>query len=199
MKIRIFDTIDSTHTYVKTHDFLEDTLIKAVVQTNGYGRRGDQWESVAGNFQGTFIFKDLKLDPFRSGQLAFVMAVGVGRCLKNLGIHGFAFKWPNDILIENKKLAGLLIEILGSDLIVSLGLNFVKSEKYAHLDCTNWSDEDLFQMFKNVLKEYLEHGFEPLSKEWLDHCAHKDQFVTLYTGQSGVFIGLGELGDAVLM
>lgn len=198
MKIQLFETLDSTHTYVKTHDFLEDTLVKALVQTNGYGRRGDKWESVVGNFLGTFIFKDLNLESFKSGQLAFVMAVGVGRYLKSVGIYDFAFKWPNDILVGNKKLAGLLIEILGSDLIVSLGLNFIKSENYAHLVCPKWRDENLFQTLKDGLKEYLEAGFESFSNEWMLRCAHKDQFVTLYTGQSGVFRGLSESGEAVI-
>ena len=130
-RIIYFETLASTHTYAREqHEIIqEDTLIQAGMQTNGFGRRGTPWKSVFGNFHGTFIFKDASVAPLNSSELAFVFAVSIGQYLQVLNFHNYAFKWPNDIVIEDaatgniKKLGGIMIENMSDDLLLSIGLN----------------------------------------------------------------------------
>lgn len=106
----LLDVVDSTNTYARTHfDQLPDgTMVAARCQTAGRGRRGRAWLSPAGqNIYATFLFKHLA-DGFHGGCL---VGVGALACLREAapGVDAF-LKWPNDLYVRERKLAGLLCE-----------------------------------------------------------------------------------------
>jgi BirA family biotin operon repressor/biotin-[acetyl-CoA-carboxylase] ligase len=110
MGLLMLDEVDSTNTYAREHfDDLEDgTLVAARSQTAGRGRRERAWVSPPGvNFTGTMLFKRLT-DGFHAGCLLGVAALALIRELApELPVY---LKWPNDLYIEDRKLAGILCE-----------------------------------------------------------------------------------------
>lgn len=106
----LLDEVDSTNTYARDHfDELPDgTMVAARCQTAGRGRRGRVWLSPPGrNIYATFLFKHLA-DGFHSGCL---VGVGALACLREAAPAMNAFlKWPNDLYVRDRKLAGLLCE-----------------------------------------------------------------------------------------
>lgn len=188
--ILYFKTLTSTHTYAREQyeSIQKDTLIQAGTQTNGFGRRGTPWESAMGNFHGTFIFKDVNIAPIDSSELSVVAAVSVGRYLQTLNFNNYAFKWPNDIVLENdadgsiKKLGGILIENMGDDLLLSIGLNITHApqniEPYASTSlhelsahaANTFCASELFDVLKTDLQQYQKKGFSYYSAEWQKKC-----------------------------
>ncbi len=104
------DEVDSTNTYGRLHfdDYPDGTLIVARNQTAGRGRRGRSWIAPAGvNFTGSMLFKNLD-DGFFAGCIA---GLGVLGALRGIAPALQAFlKWPNDVYIKDRKLAGILCE-----------------------------------------------------------------------------------------
>jgi len=110
MALLLLDEVDSTNTYAREHfDELEDgTLVVARLQTAGRGRRGRAWVSPPGvNFTGSVLFKRME-DGFHAGCL---LGVAVLALLRELAPEVSAYlKWPNDVYVEDRKLAGILSE-----------------------------------------------------------------------------------------
>lgn len=110
-----FPDIDSTNSWAKRNaqDFDPDkiTLITADKQSKGKGRQGKKWISPAGeNLYATLVFRipDTLKSP---GSLTQVLAVTTARLLESYG-YTPQIKWPNDLLINGKKVAGILAELL---------------------------------------------------------------------------------------
>lgn len=129
--VRVFDSIDSTNIYCKeNHIKLKDrTLVIAKEQINGRGRLGRKWISSKG--QG--IYFSLVLKPEMALEEAFmfnqVIALSIINVInKYLNKNTLEIKWPNDIIINNKKIAGILTETSGElekvdYIIIGVGIN----------------------------------------------------------------------------
>jgi BirA family biotin operon repressor/biotin-[acetyl-CoA-carboxylase] ligase len=124
------DTIDSTNTYAKTKgpSFASDkiTCIVAEEQTRGKGQFQRKWISPRGvNLYATFYFH-LPKETQKLTELAILLAMSIGKVLKINGLHP-KMKWPNDILIHGKKIAGVLCELefhaSHIEIILGFGLN----------------------------------------------------------------------------
>ncbi len=86
-------------------------LVIADQQTKGKGRRGRPWSSPPGvNLYFSAILRP-DLPPQRAPELTLVAAVAVARALRDAGAKGAAIKWPNDLLIDGRKCAGILTEL----------------------------------------------------------------------------------------
>ena len=126
-----FAEVDSTNTYAKVHhsELADGTLIYADIQTAGRGRLDRVWLSRKGNFFGTLLMKKLA-NPFLG---TMVLSLGALDALKNLAPDlPVWLKWPNDLYIEDAKLAGILSETVqqcdNSRIIAAgIGLNLVLS------------------------------------------------------------------------
>jgi BirA family biotin operon repressor/biotin-[acetyl-CoA-carboxylase] ligase len=132
--MRLFPLIlvDSTNTYAHqliSEGLSEDALVYCSEQTAGRGQRGNTWVSKAGD--GIYCsFVLFHKNAFVRDQFVFNMliAVAVGSYLASKGIKNAKIKWPNDLLVGQKKIAGLLIEnsLKGEKIAVSIvgvGLN----------------------------------------------------------------------------
>jgi len=134
-KIKIFAQIDSTNNYlikqIKTSSITKHNGINiclAEQQTKGKGRLGRQWISPFGANIYLSMLYSFARDTSDLAGLSLVVATVVADVLMNLGIKNVGLKWPNDILWQNRKLAGVLIESLGeaygiSNTVIGIGLN----------------------------------------------------------------------------
>lgn len=136
-----FDEIDSTNLKAKelaSAGATEGTVVLAESQTMGRGRKGRCWSSPVGT--GVYISLILRPDfpPDKATQLTFVTAVAAARAVKKVADVDVKIKWPNDLLIEKRKLAGILTEISTDTesinyAVVGLGIN-INSPKGGYED-----------------------------------------------------------------
>ena len=121
-----FKEIDSTNNYLKnSYKLLNNfTFVVAEFQSKGKGRNDRVWSSEEGaNLMFSFLIKDQNLLKKYSA-LSIISAVEVAKVLEGYQIKGVSIKWPNDVLINDKKVCGILLEgqIL-EYLVVGIGLN----------------------------------------------------------------------------
>ena len=121
-----FKEIDSTNNYLKnSYKLLNNfTFVVADYQSKGKGRNNRVWSSEEGaNLMFSFLIKDEYLLKKYSA-LSIISAVEVAKLLEEYQIKGVSIKWPNDVLINDKKVCGILLEgqIL-EYLVVGIGLN----------------------------------------------------------------------------
>ena len=122
---RHFDSLPSTNDWAKTH--LETlsrealTVITADNQTQGRGRYGKRWISPAGkNLYATLVFFAPTPDPV---EITHLLALTTAQILQDKGIT-VQIKWPNDLLVNRKKIAGILCETAGDQgIVIGIGLN----------------------------------------------------------------------------
>ena len=130
-EILYFDSIDSTNT--KAQELAEKgypsgTLVVADKQIAGKGRRGRNWESPSGC--GIFMTLMLKPDinPNNASMLTLVSALAVARALADITGKDAKIKWPNDIVIDGRKVCGILTEMSAqfdyiNNIVIGIGIN----------------------------------------------------------------------------
>lgn len=121
-----FQEIDSTNNYLKnTYKLLSNfTFASANYQTNGKGRNDRVWESNIGeNLMFSFLIKDKELMK-ESPILSILTAVEVAKEVERYEITNVSIKWPNDVIINDKKVCGILLEgQVPQYVVVGVGLN----------------------------------------------------------------------------
>ena len=121
-----FKEIDSTNNYLKnSYQLLSDfTFASTDYQTHGKGRNDRVWESESGeNLMFSFLIKNEKLMK-ESAILSILTAVEVAKEIERYDINNVSIKWPNDVLINDKKVCGILLEgQVPNYLVVGVGLN----------------------------------------------------------------------------
>ena len=101
--------------------------ISAARQTAGRGRRGKAWDSGEGDLAATLLMRP-QIPPALTGQLSFVAALAAAETASHFAPSAaISLKWPNDILADGKKLAGILLEsgsdTIGPWLAIGIGMN----------------------------------------------------------------------------
>lgn len=138
-EVLCFDSIDSTNLKAKalaSQGAAEGTVVLAQSQTMGRGRKGRSWSSPCGT--GVYLSLILRPDfpPRKATQLTFLTAVAAVKAIEKMGEIDVKIKWPNDLLIGRRKLAGILTEISTDTeainyAVVGLGINInTPSEGY---------------------------------------------------------------------
>ncbi|HUH42227.1 MAG TPA: biotin--[acetyl-CoA-carboxylase] ligase [Sulfurimonas sp.] len=190
MQILFLECVDSTQKYLKKL-VLEDkiTLPYAVVadyQTDGVGSRENKWNSIKNNLFLSFAIplnelpKDLKLE---SSSIYFSYILK--ETLQELGSFVW-LKWPNDFYINDKKIGGMITNIVKDSLICGVGLNLVNSpDDFAKLDIAIERDFLLQRYFANIKKKSL--WKQVFSKYKLEF--YKNQ--NFYTHDKSLIIFLG--------
>jgi len=133
----LLQSIESTNSYLMADNSCVDPNHYAVCmaerQTAGRGRRGRVWHSpYARNIYLSLSF-NLQGGADSLDGLSLALGVAVAKCLSDRGVKGVGLKWPNDILVDGKKLAGILVELKGEaeqgwKVVAGLGLNVLMSE-----------------------------------------------------------------------
>lgn len=154
-----FGSISSTNDYLKEHNYLPSgTVVTADYQTNGRGTKQNTWESA--RFQNILMATILKPDILVSdiAKLVKVSSVAITETLSNFGIEA-KIKWPNDIMVNDKKIAGILLESSVTKnkvdyVILGVGLN-VNQVYFRHLTETATS---IKKELKEVQREHVEES-----------------------------------------
>ncbi len=130
-EIVCLDVVDSTNTKAKElaeKGYPSGTLVVAQQQTAGKGRRGRGWESPAGS--GIFMTLLLKpaIDPDHASMLTLVAALSVAKALAEITQADVKIKWPNDIVVNGKKICGILTEMSAqlnhiNHIVIGIGIN----------------------------------------------------------------------------
>lgn len=142
-KIHTYAQLESTQDYVRSvaedeEFFAEGIVIQALTQTKGRGRHGNEWSSPMGNLYMSALLRP-ECPAQVAGQLSFVVAVALSAAMDEVLADGHVktLKWPNDILIDGKKTAGILLESsinkLGmvDHVVVGMGVNIMAAPEGA--------------------------------------------------------------------
>ena len=164
----------------------DGTLIWAKEQTAGRGRRGRTWESLDGNLYLSLILRP-EVSLQKAAQLSFVAAVALFDALGNVSDpgHQIHLKWPNDVLLQEKKVAGILLETESNCngtldwVVLGIGLNVAHFPRETTFPATslmaeNWDVsieaalEAFARSFQIWANNWVESGFERIRKTWLN-------------------------------
>ena len=227
MARHILDSVDSTNAYgLRLAGSLTGaTWFLAGEQSAGRGRRARHWVSPRGNFHATLILHPT--EPVAQVALrSFAAALALRDAL--VAVTGlpaaFALKWPNDVLLNGGKVAGILLESLSSGtgiahLAVGFGVNLLTAPDAALIEpgavppVSLWSETGVKptpEAFLDHLAPAYDHwearfqaeGFAPLRLEWLAHAARLGQQVRARTGttsQEGRFETIDDSGALILV
>ena len=116
-----FDRIGSTNDHIMGLRDYHGTVCVAGEQTAGRGRRGRVWESAPG--AGLYLSMGWDMKGTNPVGLSLLCGLTLLESLQESGVAGLALKWPNDVLLDGDKLAGVLVELNGSRCIIGIGLN----------------------------------------------------------------------------
>ncbi|WP_142785453.1 biotin--[acetyl-CoA-carboxylase] ligase [Changchengzhania lutea] len=205
------NAIDSTNSYLRNllmHNVIEDyTTVTAKSQTAGRGQMGTVWDAQASKNLTFSVYKrtdELPLEyPF---YISIVTALALVKTLRFFSISRLSIKWPNDILSEDKKICGILIEnvIKNNSInasIIGVGLNvnqteFINLPKALSLKMASGKIFDLDEVLNNILKN-LKYYFELLKQEQYDilkndyesYLFRKDKPSTFKDAEGSIFSG----------
>lgn len=146
-KIFIFNVICSTNEYLAQNisRLNSGDVCLAEYQTHGKGTRGKKWFASFGNNICLSMYWNIKTSLINLSQLSLQISQIVAKILINFGIPKIRIKFPNDIFIEDKKLAGILIETFNKkkrsvDIIIGIGINIIMNNIYSRLINITWTD-----------------------------------------------------------
>ena len=158
----------------------EGLVITADQQINGRGRQGRVWQSPVGNLYASILLRPQQ--PVSAyGQFSFVMALAVYDALQPLlTTQDLRLKWPNDILLEGKKICGILLEAAPHGLIIGFGLNLrhpPENPAYPAAALIDYCDTvprpaEMLDCVLDSLNVWLDRfnqsGFQGVRAAWLD-------------------------------
>lgn len=216
--IRILDSIDSTNAQALRsieEGSVAPFLVLAERQTVGRGRRGRQWVSpFAENIYYSLVLRmDGGLRQLEG--LSLVVGLAVMHTLREYGIPGAGLKWPNDVLVGQKKVAGILLELVGDPadvchVVLGIGIN-VNMQSAEEID-QEWTSvrlesgkvidrNQLVARLNEILVSYLErhrlNGFSAIQGEWEQGHLWQGRAVSLVAGVNkidGVVLGIDRQG-----
>jgi BirA family biotin operon repressor/biotin-[acetyl-CoA-carboxylase] ligase len=198
--------------------------ILAAEQTGGRGRRGRAWVSPPGNFHATLLMRP-KGTADTAALTSFVAAVALREALVAITRTAapFQLKWPNDVLCNGGKVAGILLESAGQGgdlayLAVGIGVNLIAAPDPAGLDPSallpvSVLSETGVRALPERLLDHLapafafwqgkveDQGFAPVRQEWLAHAARLGQGIRVRTGaeaREGLFETIDDRGNLIL-
>ncbi len=140
--------------------------ITAARQTAGRGRRGRVWQSPPGNLAASLLIRPTRPMP-QWPQLSFAAAIAVADMAAHFAPRSsIAVKWPNDVLADGKKLAGILLESAGDALVIGIGVNLI-----AHPDDTEFPAASLVSpgappVSSQAALTHVAHGFAGWYEQW---------------------------------
>lgn len=215
----VYQKVLSTQNYV--HDAIalgeeEGLVVQALQQQGARGRHGNQWDAPIGNLYMSILLRP-KCNLAQAGQLAFVIAVALSEALDEYidpQKHKKTLKWPNDILVDNRKISGILLE---SDvrknqlnaIVAGIGLNIFKAPDFA----VALNDVAKDPVYVNKVRDkfldklgatyalWQEKGFAPIHEAWLKQAHGLGNPITARLpdkSYKGIFKGLTDEGSLIL-
>lgn len=164
--------------WVDNRKYTSGDIIIAAQQTQGYGRRGNAWASPRGNFSGTFILDLPNMDALK--WLGFAMCLAIYDVSSAYTKDMLGIKWPNDILLEGKKLSGMMIEVHGNTALIGVGVNLAYApetdQSTIHLPACPMPEDFIARLlphFAHWCDLGIGGGVAALRQDWLDRAIHR--------------------------
>ncbi|WP_322803296.1 bifunctional biotin--[acetyl-CoA-carboxylase] ligase/biotin operon repressor BirA [Vibrio alfacsensis] len=222
-QVELISVINSTNQYLleRVSESEKGRVCLAEYQAQGRGRRGRQWVSPFGT--NLYFSMYWRLDAGMAAAMGLSLVIGIAavEALEKIGFEGVKLKWPNDIYFQDKKLAGILVEMSGqagaaAHLVIGMGLNIGMPDKQPGID-QPWTSLNqvsdgqaidrtqlaihFIEHWKNALEEYEMTGLSGFIERWnrLDNFLGRP--VKLLMGPreiNGVMKGIDQQGGVVL-
>ncbi|MCF6333522.1 MAG: biotin--[acetyl-CoA-carboxylase] ligase [Draconibacterium sp.] len=220
--IIVVNEVESTNNYANQlilSNAVEGTVVLAQYQSKGRGQIGNRWESEAGkNMLASIILYPNTLSAAKQFTIAKFVSLALADFLRN-EIDGISIKWPNDIYVGNKKIAGILIEnsIKGSNLFASvLGIGLNLNQEYFLSDAPNpislkqitgknYKIESVASEIRELIfywyKKIETNNFAEIDSAYFSQLFRKREW-KMYSKEETLFeakiIGIGEFGQLQL-
>lgn len=188
----------------------EGTLVWADEQRAGRGRRGRSWASPPGNLYMTLVLRP-DCPPGEAAQLGFVAALAIADTIGAAAPPQTALrlKWPNDVLANERKIAGILIEAEPAFLLLGVGINAVSFPAETSYPATSLVAEGanpeeaaparLLERFARAFNawaaRWVEEGFAPIRRQWLAFGPRVGDKLRLGAEPDGRLIAFRDLDD----
>lgn len=214
----IHETIDSTNAEALRLIARGESapfLVLAEQQTAGRGRRGRQWVSpFAENLYYSLVLR-VEGGMRQLEGLSLVVGLAVMRTLQVFGLDAAGLKWPNDVLVGERKIAGILLELVGDPadvchVVLGIGINVnMQSNDRVDQQWTSMKREvggsidrnrlvaQLNQQLQHELARHRRYGFAAFQEEWEQANLWQGRTVSLIAGSNridGVMLGVDGLG-----
>ncbi len=206
-----FASLDSTNNYALSQASKllrsQKNIYTAKTQTSGRGRRGRSWDSPLGNL----YFSQLFFSSKSPTEMVYITAFSIVQTIKKITAkHSPQIKWPNDILINDRKIGGILIEKsqegayivgVGINLVSSPNLNAIYPAASLHDFEVNVSRDDFLKLYLEAFEDNLLQNFDVIKNNFLANAYKLNQDITIGLGDkeiSGQFIGIDEKGFLLL-
>ncbi len=222
-QLKVLPTIDSTSTHMTQwwkEQPGEGKICIAEHQTEGRGRKGRKWVSPFGANLYFSLGLNLPMGLSALGGLSLAVGIGLTKMLNKLTSEKVTLKWPNDILVDGRKLAGILVEASGdstdnSFLNIGIGINWAMQDDHQEID-QPWAnlksvlahDIDRNELLAKILLEidglldqYIEQGFDGFRADWPRQSAFYGRPIVIHTRNgivSGTEIGVDRSGAILI-
>ncbi len=207
-KVTVLPVIDSTNQYLldRISSLNSGDCCVAEYQQAGRGRRGRKWFSPFGANLYLSMFWRLEQGPAAAIGLSLVIGIVMAEVLHDLGADKVRVKWPNDLYLNDRKLAGILVELTGktgdaAQIVIGAGLNMVMRQVQADIVNQGWItlqeasitiDRNtlavrLIKELRDALTLFEQDGLAPFLSRWekLDNFIHRP--VKLIIGDKEIF------------
>ncbi|KPD04051.1 bifunctional biotin--[acetyl-CoA-carboxylase] ligase/biotin operon repressor BirA [Moellerella wisconsensis] len=224
-RIILEPVIDSTNQYLleRISELASGDVCIAEYQSAGRGRRGRQWVSPFGCNLYLSMYWKLDQGPAAAIGLSLVVGIILAETLNKLGHVGVRVKWPNDLYLNDKKLAGILVELTGktgdaAHIIIGVGLNIGMdkanladkeniNQQWASLNETNISINrnelaaKIIKSLREALLQFEKEGMTPFIERWYKLDNYLNRPVKLLIGEkviTGISRGINDQGALLL-
>jgi BirA family biotin operon repressor/biotin-[acetyl-CoA-carboxylase] ligase len=214
-RLEVFDELGSTSdtcTAYARAGVAEGAAVLALRQTSGRGSRGRSWQAPEGNLNLSVLLRP-KRPIAEAGMFSLLAGVAVAEAVQPLLSAAVNLKWPNDVLLDGRKLAGVLIDAAPAGgllewLVIGIGVNLLHAPEIPGRQTTALAAHGVNLSPQKLARRVLEHlaywqaaPAKAIREAWLAH-AHpvgtKLEVSTLHTKLSGHFAGLSERGELLL-
>lgn len=194
----------------------DGTLVWAIAQTAGRGRQGRVWQSLSGNLTMSLLLRPA-IPPARLPELSLLAGVALADAVASLvpASTAIALKWPNDVLLEGRKLAGILVEAAaGGGAVIGIGVNVEQCPATGSVayPATRLADhapgvtvaallETLAWTLDAWLARWRAEGFAPVREAWRSRGPREGEALRVHVGDemiAGSYRGLSEEGGLLL-
>jgi BirA family biotin operon repressor/biotin-[acetyl-CoA-carboxylase] ligase len=207
-RVTVLPVVDSTNQYLldRLAELTSGDACIAEYQQAGRGRRGRQWVSPFGANLYLSMFWRLEQGPAAAMGLSLVIGIVMAEVLQRLGAEQVRVKWPNDLYLNDRKLAGILVELTGktgdaAQLVLGAGINMAMRETNASQIDQRWINlqeagitidrnelaAKLLNELRNSLRQFEIDGLAPFISRWRKLDNFIDRPVKLLIGEQQIF------------
>ncbi|ADO50419.1 bifunctional biotin--[acetyl-CoA-carboxylase] ligase/biotin operon repressor BirA [[Enterobacter] lignolyticus] len=206
--VTVLPVIDSTNQYLldRLSELYSGDTCVAEYQQAGRGRRGRKWFSPFGANLYLSMYWRLEQGPAAAIGLSLVIGIVMAEVLQRLGAEGVRVKWPNDLYLQDRKLAGILVELTGktgdaAQIVIGAGVNLTMRRVESEVVNQGWTNlqeagiridrnmlaVQLIKELREALNLFEQEGLTPYLSRWekLDNFINRP--VKLIIGEKEIF------------